>query len=590
MLKFLRNLLAVIVGLFLFCFIGIFMIAGIAASAGGDKEVTIKENSVLRLKLNKQIVESAGENPLEELDLPVELSGIDNNLGLVQIIQNIEKAKNDDNIKGIYLALSNVGGGFATVQSIREKLIDFKKSGKFIIAYGEGLSEKAYYLASVADKKYLYPTGGLEFNGLSSERMFFKGTFEKLEIEPQIFKVGDFKSAVEPFLLDKMSDYSRQQTESFMNSLYNYYLSNVSKSINIPFDKLKTISDSMYVRNAKDAVKYGLIDELVYEDQVFDEISNRLEIEKDEKINFVSFKKYNKIKPDFESTYKKDRVAVIIAEGEIRSGKSDDGIMGSVTIANEIRKARLDDKVKAIVLRVNSPGGSALASDVMWREVMLAKQEKPVIASMGDVAASGGYYISMACDTIVAYPNTITGSIGVFGMMFDLTNFLSNKLGITTDRVKVGEFSDLGSLNRPMSAIEKQIIQNGVEEIYDDFTQKAADGRGMTQEALKKVASGRVWSGSEGLEVGLVDVLGGLETAVDIAATNAGLDSNYIVKYYPEQKDPFQEMIKSLTGEADAYILDKQYGEMKIYAKQLKQLENLQGIQVLMPFDGKEIE
>ena len=589
MLKFLRNLLAVLIGLTIFFGFGILILIGIGA-ASGDKEVEVKENSVLKLKLNKQIVETASNSPFDELDIPMPLGGDAGKIGLLQIIQNIEKAKNDDNIKGIYLELTQVGGGFASVQAIREKLEDFKASGKFIIAYGEFMSEKAYYLASVADKKYLFPTGAMEFNGLSSERMFYKGTFEKLEIKPEIFKVGDFKSAVEPFILDKMSDYSRQQTESFLNSLQDYYFQNVSKSIGKSVEELALISDSMFVRNAQDAVKYGLIDELVYEDQVFDDIKKRLEIEGDDKINFVGFGKYSKVKEDFESSFKKDKIAVIIAEGEIQSGNSEDGVMGSASVVRDIRKARLDDKVKAVVLRVNSPGGSALASDVMWREVMLTKKVKPIIASMSDVAASGGYFISMACDTIVAYPNTITGSIGVFGMWFDLTNFLKNKLGITTDRVKTGEFADLGSVNRPLTDYERAAIQQQVEETYDDFTKKAAQGRGMTQDELKKYASGRVWSGTEALEVGLVDVLGGLNEATEIAAKSAGLDSNYVVKYYPEKKDFFEELMKELSGETEAYFTDKQFGELKTYTKQFEELQRMKGIQAKMPFDGKSVE
>ena len=588
MLKFLRNLLAVIVGLFIFSFLGTMILLGIAASSG-EQEVTVKDNSILKLHLNKEIVESTGENPFEDLDLPINISGTEAKLGLVQILENIEKAKNDDRIKGIYLDLSLVGGGFAIVQAVREKLEDFKESGKFVVAYSELMSEKAYYLASVADKKYLFPTGGMEFNGLSSERMFYKGTFEKLEIKPEIFKVGDFKSAVEPFILDKMSDYSRQQTSSFLNSLHDYYLSNVSKSINKSVEELKAISDSMLVRNAKDAVKYGLIDELVYEDQVFDDLRERIGLDKDKKISFVSLKKYSKVSNSNGLGYGKDKVAVIIAEGEIRSGNNDDGIMGSATIVREIRKARLDDKVKAVVLRVNSPGGSALASDVMWREVMLTKKVKPIIASMSDVAASGGYFISMACDTIVAYPNTITGSIGVFGMWFDMTDFLSNKLGITTDRVTTGTFSDLGSVTRPLSDYERAAIQQQVEETYDDFTKKAAEGRGMTQDALKKVASGRVWSGEEGKEVGLVDVLGGLETAIDIAANSAGIE-DYAVRYYPKPKNLMDQLLSDLKGETEAYLADQQYGEMKKYAKHLKELEGLKGIQAKIPFDAKEIE
>lgn len=590
-MKFFKTILATILGLFIFCFLSIFIFVGIIASSTSTEEVTIKEKSVLKLTLNQDIVETAQSSPFEDLNLPGGFGPNFNKVGLLQILQNIEKAKTDDNIKGIYLELSNVGGGFASIQAIRDKLIDFKTSGKFIIAYGEAISEKAYYLASVADEIMLYPSGGLEFNGLGAEINFYLGAMEKLGVKPEIFKVGDFKSAVEPFLRKDMSEPSRQQTTSFLNSLYDYYLQNISESLQIPVERLALISDSMLVRNPKDALKYGLVHKLAYEDEVLDRMKALIDTSSDyKKINFVSLKKYNQVTGETKSKYGKDRVAVIIAEGNIQSGKSDDGVIGSVTVAEQIRKARLDEKVKAIVLRVNSPGGSALASDVMWREIMLAKKVKPVIASMGDMAASGGYYMSMACDTIVAYPNTITGSIGVFGISFDISTMLEEKLGITTDRVNTGEFSDLGSITRPTTEAEKQMIQNSVEEVYDEFTSKAAEGRGMNVEDLKKVASGRVWSGIEAKERGLVDVLGGLDVAIDLAAKAAGMDSSYAVKYYPEKKDFLEEFLKELKGETEAYLNVSTYGELTPYIEKLKKLEKMRGIQTRMPFDIKDIK
>lgn len=590
-MKFFKTILATILGLFIFCFLSIFIFVGIIASSTGKEKVTIKEKSVLKLTLDQNIVETAQNSPFQDLNLPAGFGSDLNKVGLLQILQNIDKAKTDDNIKGIYLELSNVNGGFATLQAIRDKLIDFKTSGKFIIAYGEAISEKAYYLASVADEIMLYPSGGLEFNGLGAEINFYLGTMEKLGVKPEIFKVGDFKSAVEPFLRKDMSEQSREQTTSFLNSMYDYYLKNISESLQIPVEKLELISDSMMIQHPEDALKYGLVHKLAYEDEVLDRIKALVDTSGDyKKINFISLKKYSQVTGESESKYGKDRVAVIIAEGNIESGKSDGGVIGSVTVAAQIRKARLDDKVKAIVLRVNSPGGSALASDVMWREVMLAKKVKPVIASMGDVAASGGYYMSMACDTIVAYPNTITGSIGVFGMSFDISTMLEEKLGITTDRINTGEFSDIGSITRPTTDAEKQMIQTGVEEVYDEFTSKAAQGRGMNVEDLKKVASGRVWSGIEAKERGLVDVLGGLDVAIDLAAKAAGMDSSYAVKYYPEKKDFMEEFLKELKGETEAYLKVSTYGEMTPYIEKLKSLEKIKGIQTRMPFDIKDIK
>lgn len=588
-MQFLKYVLATIVGIFLFSVIGFLLLLGIAASASKSETATIEDNSVLKLSFDKPIREREGaENPFEGLDIP----GANNSssIGIVEFKKALAKAKTDDKIKGIYMDMGFVMSGFASMEEIRNALIDFKKSKKFIVAYGEIYSEGAYYLASVADKIYLNPAGMLELNGLNTTITFFKGSMEKLEIKPEIFKVGDFKSAVEPFLLDKMSEPNKIQTTSFLNSIYGYYLDKVAESRGIDRKQLEVISDSMLVREAPDALKYKLVTDLGYYDQVQSELRKLLKIKAEDKIEFVSLSSYEanasekKVKNESKGTG--DRVAVIFASGEIQSGKGSDETIGSDRIAEAIRKARLDKKVKAVVLRINSPGGSAMASDVMWREVMLTKEVKPIIASMSDVAASGGYYMAMACDTIVAQPNTITGSIGVFGLMFNAQDFLKNKLGITTDGVKTGEFSDLGNASRPLTAYERKVIQQSVEHIYADFTTKAAEGRNMKVEDLRAVASGRVWSGIEAKEKGLVDVLGGLDDAVKIAAAAAKLkEGEYRVKESPAQESFFDKFMSNLSDDANSKIFNAQFGEYAQYVQQLKSLEGKKGIQARMPFD-----
>jgi protease-4 len=588
-MQFLKYVLATVVGIFLTWVIGFLLLMGVAASASKGEDQPIEENSVLKLSFNKPIREREGaENPFEGLDIPG--ASDDASIGIVEFKKAIAAAKSDDKIKGIYMDMSVVMGGFASLEELRNALIDFKKSGKFIVAYGEIYTEGAYYLASVADKIYLNPAGMLEFNGLNTTVMFFKGAMEKLEIKPEIFKVGDFKSAVEPFLLEKMSDPSRQQTTSFLNSIYGHYLDKVAASRGIDRKQLGVISDSMLVREAPDALKYKLVTNVGYYDEVQDEIRKLVKIKADEKIEYVglgSYQKKGSAKENLnESKGKGDRVAVIFASGEIQSGKGSDEVIGSDRIAEAIRKARLDKKVKAVVLRINSPGGSAMASDVMWREVMLTKKVKPVIASMSDVAASGGYYMAMACDTIVAQPTTITGSIGVFGMMFNAQDFLKNKLGITTDGVKTGQFSDLGNMSRPLTAYERKVIQQSVEKIYYDFTSKAAEGRDMKVEDLRAVASGRVWSGVEAKEKGLVDVLGGLDDAVRIAAAAAKLkEGEYKIKQLPAKESFFEKFMSDMDDDANAKVLEAQFGTYAPYVQQLKSIDKLKGIQARLPFN-----
>ncbi|MFN5705769.1 MAG: signal peptide peptidase SppA, partial [bacterium] len=565
------GILSLVVLFFLFFII----IMGLVASSSEDDKVDVKENSILRITLSENISERSVDNPFENFDF----MSFENNssLGLKEIITTVAKAKDDQNIKGIYLDLSMVSGGLTTVEEIRNALIDFKKSNKFIYAYSEIYTQKAYYLASVADSVYLNPAGLLELKGFNAQYMFFKGALDKLEIEPQIIRVGSFKSAVEPYMQTQMSDSNRLQTSVFMGSIFNHMIANIADARKLNTDSVNSIAVDLKVRNAEDAVKYKLADALRYKDEVLNTLmiaSNRGSI-KD--LNFIDLKKYVKsAKPNISTD--KNKIAVIYANGEIVGGEGNENIIGSEGISRAIRQARLDDQVKAVVLRVNSPGGSALASDVMWREIVLTKKVKPVIVSMGDVAASGGYYIACAADVIVAEPTTITGSIGVFGILFNAQKFFNNKLGITFDQVKTGKYADLGDYTRALTESERFIIQNEVNRIYEDFTQKVALGRNMPIEKVKSIAEGRVWSGIDAKRIGLIDEFGNTDTAIAIAAKKAKL-SSYRVISLPEIEDPIKKLMRNLSTEAKIYFMPEEYKALLPYAKTLDIINNNKGIQ-----------
>nr|WKN40253.1 signal peptide peptidase SppA [Tunicatimonas sp. TK19036] len=589
-MRFLRNVLATLVGLIVFFGLLFLILAGIIASAAQEPEIDIKDQSVLRIELNKPIVERDPNDPFSDLPFP----GFNNSvIGLLEIKAAIQAAKEDDDIEGIYLDAGTSPGGFASLEEIKNELIDFKESGKFIISYSDFLSERAYYVASVADELYIHPDwGAVEFNGFMIETVFFKNTLDKIGIEPEIFRVGDFKSAIEPFTRTTMSDSSRLQTQSFLNSIYGTYIDGIAKNTSISRDQLLSLANGMEVRAPEDAVEAGLVTGLKYPDEVLDLVREKLGIEKDDDddddeddINFVSLEKYSRAIQSEGQDYSRNRVAVIVASGNIVDGEGDDNSIGGDTYAKEIRKAREDDNVKAIVIRINSGGGSALASDKMWREVQLAKEKKPVIASMSDVAASGGYYMAMGCDTIVAHPNTITGSIGIFSLFFNAQE-LVNKLGVTTEIVQTSEFADIFSPTKPMSEAERRILQTNIEQGYETFTRKAAEGRDMPQDRLKSYASGRVWSGLEAKERNLVDVLGGLDTAIAIAVKNAELEEgDYRVKYYPEKKTFLEELMKELNQEVSTFVLKRELGEAFPAVQQLREIRHWEGIQARMPYD-----
>lgn len=588
MVQFFKFVLATLVGLVVFSVLGFVLIIGLVAALGSGTSKTVASNSVLELKLDK---------PISERKQSADLLGSGGaTIGLIGLKEVIGRAKDDDDIKGILLNLELVQGGMASLEEVRDALLDFKKAGKFIVAYHEITSEKSYYLSSVANEIYLHPQGTLEFNGLSSEVMFYKRLFDKAGIEPYIFRVGSFKSAVEPFFRENFSDSARYQTVSYLNSLNDHLLTQVAASRQIAAPRLKVISDSMLVHNAKDALRLKLVTKLGYYDEVQDYLRRKLGVKADDKPSIVSLSDYqdaDKADADASDKTSSNRIAVIYAEGDIVTGRGSDDNIGSDKFAEAIRKARLDDKVKAVVLRINSPGGSSLASDIIYREVVLTKKVKPIIASMSDVAASGGYYIAMACDTIVAHPNTITGSIGVFGVLPNIQPLLADKLGITVDRVSTGKFSDLPTITRALSPYEKQQMQLEVNDIYADFTSKAAAGRHMPVERLRRIASGRVWSGSEGKKIGLVDVLGSYEDALKIAASRAHLRADdYEVQRLPRQKSAVEKFFSRFTSDddedqaaAEARLLQAKLGPLYPAVRQYQQLMQMRGVQARLPYE-----
>lgn len=584
-MRFLGNVLAVIVGLIIFSVLSILVSFGIIGmiAASGNEEVTVKENSILHLNLDgRTIVERTND---DDLDLSIfgAAFGQPNVAGLVNLKKAIEAAKTNESIKGIYLNAGMVMAGQANLLELREAFEDFKSSGKFILAYDEAYTEGGYYLASVADEIYLNPMGGIDFNGYSSDILFFTGLFEKIGIKPEVFRVGEFKSAVEPFILKQMSDENRLQTQAFLSDMNDNALKSIAASRNINLDTLTKVNNQMLVREPEDAVTYQLITDLAYEDEIHAKLREKLGLSEDDDISTINATKLNSTVRSSNIT-SPNRIAVIIAEGEIVSGNAD-GVISSEKFAKEIRKARKDDNIKAIVLRVNSPGGSVLASEVIWREMKEAKKAKPVYVSMGEVAASGGYYISAPADTIVAQPNTITGSIGIFGLWFNTQELLNDKLGITTDVVETGELSDFMNPTRQLTEVERNIVQKNVEQGYETFISRVADGRGMTPDAVKEVASGRVWTGNQAIERGLVDVLGGLDDTIELAAERIGAGDDFRVVYYPQQKPWFEELMSDFGNNVKLKMLKSELGENFGLYKQAQKLKDYQGIQVRMPIE-----
>lgn len=575
-------LLAFIVGSFLVILLGVFAFSGLVASFTQPEAPAVSSNSVLSLRLDYDIPEqtkyfpSFGFTPsaLRPSVMP----------GVNDIIQSIQRAKNDPHIKGIYLHSGYFGGGWATALQIRNTILDFKKSGKFVVSYAEVYTQKSYYLCSTADSIYVNPHGAIEFNGLAAQYMFYKKLFDKLGIEPQVFYDGKFKTATEPYRLDSMSAANKLMTSVLINDIQSQMIRGIADSRNMNANQLDSINKNFLVHDAADAKKYGIATQDYYEDQVLDRLRLLLHVGSKDEIHFVSLGDYMKADDDdyMSMPHAKDQIAVVYADGDIVDGKGKSDEIGDSRYATLLRKLRNDDHVKAVVLRVNSPGGSSLASDNIAREVELTKEKKPVVVSMGDYAASGGYYISVLADKIVAQPTTLTGSIGVFGIWPNLQKLLNDKLGLTFDEVQTGKYSDFGTLTRPLRDDEKAIVQNEIDSIYSDFKNIVVKGRSLKPDFVDSIAQGRVWTGTQGLKLGLVDTLGTLDDAVHIAA-NLAHTSSYSRSYYPENGRGIFHLVHAVSGgkkDATAQtLLGSFYGTLQ----NLQDLAKLQGIQLKMP-------
>ena len=578
---FFKMFFASFLALVIFCIIGFFIFLALIAGLAKSDKPLVEKNSVLVVNLGQPFQEQQIESPLaifssnDELSIP----------GVYDVVRLIHKAGKDDKIKGIYLMSGMSPNGFATSEEIRNALIDFKKSGKFIVAYSEMMSQKSYHVANVADKIYVNPKGFFDWTGFSSELLFLKGTLEKLDIEPQIFYAGKFKSATEPLRTDKMSPENKLQTSVWLNDLYSHFLINAAAARKTDTATLHRLANEAAIRNPQDAVANKLIDAVKYDDEIKDEIKQRLNLGKYDKINFISINSY--FKTGAHKRFSGERIALIYAEGNIIDGGGDQGQIGSANYIKLIRKARLDKTIKAIVFRVNSGGGSALASETIWRELSLAKKEKPVVVSFGDVAASGGYYISCTADSIFASPTTITGSIGVFGIIPNMEGFFKNKLGVTFDGVKTGPYADLGAIYRPMNENEKKFVQQTIDEIYLSFKQRVADGRKKSVESIDSIAQGRVWSGNRAIGIGLVDKFGGLQDAVECAARLAKL-KDYRLREYPEVQNLFERLFGGAKDNTlKAEMIKKELGEdqFKIYHEMLRIKQMTNSAQTRLPFE-----
>jgi protease-4 len=577
MKQFLKITLATMVGVIIATILGIFVLFGIlgAIAASGDTTVKLKPNTVYQLDLTGQLVDRSQDDPftgaLSELSGQSALTTV----GLDDILANIEKAKNDSNIVGIYLKGGMLNGGFASIKEIRDALLDFKAEGKFVIAYADNYLQSNYYLASVADKVLLNPSGILELKGLSAELLFIKNTLDKIGVEMQVVKVGSFKSAVEPFIDTKMSDANRQQVTAYTSSIWNNIVDGIAVNRSISADQLNLYADEMMTFQPQEKyINYGLVDSLVYVDEVDGILKGYC---KDYKL--VKHKPMTRVPSG--KKFQKDKIAVIYAVGGIDGNSRNDIISEKlVETIDDVSKAK---DVKAVVLRVSSPGGSAYGSEQIWRALSNLKKEKPLIVSMGDYAASGGYYISCMADSIVAQPNTLTGSIGIFGLIPNIEG-LNKKLGLTYDGVKTNKLSDAPSLNRAFNAEERTLLQHTVNNGYELFVKRCADGRDMTTDQIKAIAEGRVWTGEEALKNGLVDVLGGIDEAVAIAAEKAGLDA-YQIREYPAKEDFATKLMKSMTSELETKWMKACLGDQYQAVRHLKEARDMQGIQARMEYE-----
>lgn len=576
-MKFLRNLLASILGFFIAIFLLFVFFFAIASIVGADEKVVVKSNSVLELDLSTPIKDYA---PKENNPIAEALELTDEKLALNKIINAIENAKTDTKIKGISIKTAFVNAGIAQTQAIRNKIEEFKESGKFVYAYNDIYTQKNYYLSSVADSLFLNPVGAIDFKGLSTEILYFKDFEDKYGLKMEVIRHGKYKSAVEPFLENEMSEANREQTTSFLKSIWSEITDDISKSRNISIEKLNLIADNSNGRNVTVAKENNLIDASIYED----EYEEKLAMGSDKKVNTISIEDYINSGKGRNSSTSKDKIAVIYAQGDIIYGEGNEQYIGQGIINKAIRKARKDDNVKAIVLRVNSPGGSALASELIWRELELTKKEKPLVVSMGNLAASGGYYIACNADKIIAEPTTITGSIGVFGAIPNFNQFTDN-IGINAEQVSTNNSASY-SVFEPMNQKFYDVTKEGVEQIYTTFVNRVSNGRNMTYEQVNEIAQGRVWTGKEAIEKGLVDQLGGLNDAIKVAAELAEIE-NYKIRNYPNYKTDLKDALQfsPFIKASKEDILKETIGDenYQLY-NNIHKMKNLKGIQARIPF------
>ncbi len=552
--------------------------------ASSDTAVKIKPQSILYMTLNYEIPERTNSN-----DLGFTFTGssfkVSDNAGLNDILNNIKAAATDPNISGIFLELSQIGTSTANIEEIRNELDEFKKSGKFIVSYSEAYSQSAYHLASVSNEIYMFPDGVLDIHGMASQNMFYKHLFDKLDIEMQIIRPENnkFKSAVEPYFLDKMSDANREQTTVLLNSVWKTICNDISVSRGIDVKVINKMADDLTIMfEPETALENKFIDGLMYRDEIIDRLHQLLNLSNDKKLNLIKNAQYAKVRPELYNG--ENKIGIVYAEGQIIDGEGDETTIGGESLSKAIRAARNDKNVKAIVMRVCSPGGSALASEVIRREVELAAKEKPFIVSMGNYAASGGYWISSSSDYIFADPSTLTGSIGVFGTFPNLKGFMNDKLGLTFDEAKTNENSDFGTLTKPMTPYQLKMMQKHVTDTYDDFITLVSETRNLRKTFVDSIAQGRVWCGSDAIELGLVDELGGIEQAIAYAAEKAGLES-YSIKEFPKQEDMFESLLN--TDKQEYYtktILKNKLGDKVKYLEALERLNQTEGVQALMPF------
>jgi protease IV len=576
---FFKAFFASLLALVIFSFICFFLLVGLISGLTSKEKVKVENKSVLVLDLSQNFYEQKDNDALNEI------TSDENTPGLYDAIRMIKHAKTDKNISGIYITGDGNANGFAGSNELRLAVQDFKTSKKFVLAHADLLTQGSYFISAVADKVYINPAGMMDWSGFNADLAFLKGTLDKLEIQPQIFYAGKFKSATEPFRTDKMTPENKLQTAAWLNDLYNYFLVKASEVRKIDTATLHALANNASIQTPQDALQHKLVDGLKYDDEVKDEIKSRLKIGKYDKLNFISLAKYADA-----ANYKtsgKDKIAVIYAEGDIVDGEGTDDNIGGNKFRKLIRKVRLDKSIKAIVLRINSGGGSALASENIWRELSLAKKDKPVVVSFGDVAASGGYYIAAGADSIFASPNTITGSIGVFALIPNMQNFFKNKLGITFDGVKTAEHAGAGAIFKPLSEQEKKYFQNSVDRIYAQFKQRVAEGRKKSLVYVDSIAQGRVWSGEDALQLGLIDKIGNLQSAIDCAARMAKT-SDYRLREYPESGSWLDRLLNKSTSPNDAETkIKEQVGEenFKVYKELIRVQQICGSVQARLPFE-----